>query len=110
MSQSPILMKNGTIITFTSASPTIKVFKSSILIRDGKIVKIGDNLPDEEGVRVIDCQRCFISAGFVDAHRHLWQTQARGQLGDYSLMEYVSVAHVAEKSSNKNKLFRMSSR
>ncbi len=87
MSQSPILMKNGTIITSTGNSLTTKVFKSSILIRDGKIAKIGDNLTEDDDVRVIDCQGCLISPGFVDAHRHLWQTQARGQLGDYSLTE-----------------------
>jgi len=102
MSQPPILMKNGTIITSTSASPTIKVFKSSILIRDGKIVKIGDNLPEEEDFKVIDCQGCLISPGFVDAHRHLWQTQARGQLGDYSLTEYVPFVHITEKSNNRS--------
>jgi hypothetical protein len=54
MSQPPILMKNGTIITSISGSLTIKVFKSSILIRDGMIAKTGDNLPENGGVQVID--------------------------------------------------------
>ncbi len=59
-----MLIKNGSIVTST------KIFKSDILIKNGIIAKIGDNL---QGVNeeVLDAANMLIFPGFIDSHTHL---------------------------------------
>lgn len=58
------LIKNGTIVT---AADT---FTAEILIEDGKIAQIGDNLP-ANGAEVIDAKGCLVIPGGIDPHTHL---------------------------------------
>lgn len=48
----------------------------SILIEDGKIVAIGDNL-DAEGAEVLDAREMFVYPGLVNTHHHLLQAFSR---------------------------------
>lgn len=60
-----ILIKNGTIVDGTRA----KRFVADIGVKDGKIAKIGTNLPGEAG-KIIDATGLIVTPGFIDSHTH----------------------------------------
>ncbi|HRI43978.1 MAG TPA: amidohydrolase family protein [Fimbriimonadaceae bacterium] len=69
----PTLKTGGTCyieggIILTGTKGTIR--RGSILVRDGKIVAIGPDVPKPPGVTVIDARNKVISPGIVDAHVH----------------------------------------
>lgn len=58
------LIKNGTIVT---AADT---FQADVLIEDGKVAQIGNNLT-VLGAEVIDAKGCLVLPGGIDPHTHL---------------------------------------
>ena len=57
-----------------------------ILVEDGHIVAVGDlEVSDAEQ---IDATGMIVIPGFVDTHRHTWQTTVRGVLPSCTLDEY----------------------
>jgi cytosine/adenosine deaminase-related metal-dependent hydrolase len=52
------------------------LYGKSILIEDGKIVAIGDNL-DAEGAEVLEAKDMFVYPGLVNTHHHLLQAFSR---------------------------------
>lgn len=59
-----LLIKNGTLITVSDT------FQADILVEGEKITLIGNNLPAEEGVQVVDAAGKLIMPGGVDPHTH----------------------------------------
>ena len=60
------LIKNGRVITASDD------FTGDLLIEGEKIIQIGQNLPDTEGVdRIIDASGLLVLPGGVDPHVHL---------------------------------------
>ena len=62
-----MLIKNGKLLTMEG----IDYDCASILVKDGKIAAIGENLDAPAGAQVIDAQGCHVLPGLVDAHTHL---------------------------------------
>lgn len=62
-----LLIKNGTVLTITNGD----LENTDVLIRDGKITKIGKNIKAPDGVRVVDAQGMFVMPGIIDAHSHI---------------------------------------
>ena len=60
------LFKNGTIIDYASNIEA----KMDILVEDEEIVKIAENIPEEEH-EIIDCTGLYIMPGMIDMHCHL---------------------------------------
>jgi cytosine/adenosine deaminase-related metal-dependent hydrolase len=60
---------------------------ADVLIEDGKILHIGSEISAE--AEVIDATDCIVLPGFVDTHRHVWQTALRGVTHDWSLKDYI---------------------
>ncbi|MBO6001117.1 MAG: dihydropyrimidinase, partial [Spirochaetales bacterium] len=60
---SSILIKNGTLVDENSSK------KADLLIEDGKISKIGENLKSD-GAKVIDANGMLVMPGIIDAHTH----------------------------------------
>ncbi len=63
-------------IAFTNAtvwtsSETGTIENATLLISDGKIVAIGQDIEIPTGTRRIDCRRKHISAGIIDCHSHI---------------------------------------
>ncbi len=62
-----ILIKNGTVITITDGVKE----DTDVLIRNGKISKIGSDLSAREGTKTIDADGKFVMPGIIDAHSHI---------------------------------------
>lgn len=64
--RSEVLIRNATVLT--AARGTLE--NTDILIRDGKIARIGKNLNAAAGARTIDATGKFVTPGIIDAHSH----------------------------------------
>ncbi|AGK54371.1 amidohydrolase [Bacillus sp. 1NLA3E] len=62
-----ILLKNSQVYPITS--PPLQT--GDVLIKDGKISKIGKNLPSDSNTKMIDCSNGYLLPGFIDVHTHL---------------------------------------
>jgi cytosine/adenosine deaminase-related metal-dependent hydrolase len=60
---------------------------ADILIEDDRIVAVGHGL-SAEGAKVIDAKGDIVIPGFVDTHRHTWETSIRTCAPDYTLGAY----------------------
>ena len=63
----PVVVQNGTILTVTKG--TIK--NGSILIRDGKIVEVGEKVNAPAGAQIIDLGGQYVMPGIIDCHSHI---------------------------------------
>lgn len=79
-------IKNGTVV---SIDPAIGVVPNcDVLVEDGIIAGVGPNLIASSEHSVIDATGAIISPGFIDTHRHTWQTQLKGVCSDHVLGDY----------------------
>lgn len=62
-----VLIKNATVLTAIHGT----LENTDILIRDGRIAKIGKNLSAAAGAQTIDAAGKFVSPGIIDCHSHL---------------------------------------
>ncbi len=60
---------------------------ADVLIEDDKIAAVGKNL-SAEGAEVIDATGDIVIPGFIDTHRHTWETSIRTCAPDYTLGAY----------------------
>jgi imidazolonepropionase-like amidohydrolase len=61
-----VAIQNATILTVTKGT-----VKGSILVRDGKIVEVGDKVLVPQGATVIDATGQYVIPGMVDCHSHI---------------------------------------
>ncbi|MDO5516541.1 MAG: amidohydrolase [Clostridium sp.] len=76
-----LLIKNGKVITMAGD----KYDSGSILIKDKKIVEIGENIDvnSDEKCEVIDAQNCWVLPGIIEAHCHVGiKEERKGFEGD----------------------------
>lgn len=82
------LIRGGRIVTMMDGSPDERT--GAILIKGGQIAEILDeSSPLPADVEVIDASGMIVLPGFVDTHRHVWQTQLRTVAADWSLFDYL---------------------
>jgi len=62
-----LLIKNGTILTVTQGI----IAKGDILILNGIIRQIGENINPPAGVKVIEASGKFVLPGIIDSHTHI---------------------------------------
>jgi 5-methylthioadenosine/S-adenosylhomocysteine deaminase len=83
-----LCIHNGFVV---SMDPDVgEVPNADVLVEDGKIVEIGQGLEASEAER-IDATGMIVMPGFVDTHRHTWQTPVRGVLPCCTLDHYFAV-------------------
>lgn len=85
-----MLIRGADVITMESTRDELS--PTDVLVRDGIIIGIGTDLDDTDAV-VIDAHGMIAMPGFVDGHRHLWESVIRGSLPDGSLVEYLGVVN-----------------
>ncbi len=62
-----VLIKNGTVLTVTHGT----LENTDVLVRDGKIARIGQGLRAPDGVEVVDATGMYVMPGIIDAHSHI---------------------------------------
>jgi cytosine/adenosine deaminase-related metal-dependent hydrolase len=73
-----------------SLDPKIGDFEAAdVLIEGTRIAEISPTIK-ADSCEIIDATGMIVSPGFVDTHRHVWQTQLRGVAADWSLFDYFS--------------------
>jgi imidazolonepropionase-like amidohydrolase len=65
--QEVVAIKGGTVITVTNGT----IENGIVLIRDGKIAAIGQDIAIPDGAKVIDAAGKFVMPGIIDAHTHI---------------------------------------
>jgi cytosine/adenosine deaminase-related metal-dependent hydrolase len=82
-----ILIKGGIVLT---QDPQLgELPEADILIEDDRIAAVGPNLSADDA-EVIDAAGDIVIPGFVDTHRHTWETSIRTSAPDYTLGAYFS--------------------
>lgn len=85
MSSQKTLLAGGEVLVGDPLTATMR--RADVLIEDGSITAIAADLPREDA-QVIAATGRWIVPGFVDAHRHLWQTTMRGLTANWNLTDY----------------------
>ena len=62
-----VLIKNGTVLTITNGT----LENTDVLVKDGKIDRIGKNLKAPKGAEEVDATGLFVMPGIIDAHSHI---------------------------------------
>lgn len=62
-----VLIANGTVMTVTDGNKE----NTDVLIEDGIITEIGQNITPPEGVETIDASGRYVMPGIIDAHSHI---------------------------------------
>ena len=79
-----ILLRGGYIVTM---DPSVPDLRGDVLIADGKIGAIGKNL-DAGSAEVVDASRLIVTPGFIETHRHTWQSCLRQLGANWSAAQY----------------------
>jgi cytosine/adenosine deaminase-related metal-dependent hydrolase len=88
MSSERLLIRNGFVV---SMDPNVgDIPNADVLVEDGKIVEIGRGI-EASGAEQIDATGMIVMPGFIDTHRHTWQTPVRGVLPSCTLDHYFAV-------------------
>jgi len=83
-----VVLRGGHVL---SMDPKIgDVFGGDVLIEDDRIVEVGSAL-EVGDAEVVDASNCVVMPGFIDSHRHTWETVIRGVAPDVSLAGYFDV-------------------
>jgi cytosine/adenosine deaminase-related metal-dependent hydrolase len=80
-----LVIRNGFVVSMDSKLGDVP--NADILVADGKIVDVGHGL-DVSDAEEVDATGMIAIPGFVDTHRHTWQTPVRGVLPCCTLDEY----------------------
>jgi len=81
-----LVIRGGTLVTM---DPRRRVLRGDLLVRGGKIARIGKVPGPDRGRRVIDATDKAVLPGFVQTHVHLCQALLRGTADDLPLLEWL---------------------
>jgi 5-methylthioadenosine/S-adenosylhomocysteine deaminase len=82
----PIVFRNGIVLTIDDADTVLR--DGDVLVVDGRIADVGVSLTVPDGTFEIDAKGGIVMPGFVDTHRHMWQTAMRAYGADWTLTQY----------------------
>jgi cytosine/adenosine deaminase-related metal-dependent hydrolase len=77
---SKLLIRGGCVLTLGARSPNFS--EADVLVENGRIVEVGRGLRARDA-ETVDATDTVVMPGFVDTHRHAWQSLIRN-LGDLS--------------------------
>lgn len=80
-----MLIRGGTVLT---GDAELGDLVGDVLVSDGKIEAVGPQLPVGEASQVIDATGQIVIPGFVDTHRHTWQSSIRLRNADHAGRAY----------------------
>lgn len=79
------LLRGGIVLSGEASLGTLP--RGDLLIVGSRIAAVAPSI-DAPDADVIDASDCIVHPGFVDTHRHVWQTQLRSVATDWSLFDY----------------------
>ncbi len=80
-----ILIRNAIVLSQDDAIGELP--RADILVEDDKIAEVGPDIAADDA-KVIDADGDIVIPGFVDTHRHTWETSIRTSAPDYTLGAY----------------------
>jgi 5-methylthioadenosine/S-adenosylhomocysteine deaminase len=69
-----LLIAGGDLLTMDPATRTFG--RGDVLVEDGRIARVAPHILADDAER-IDAHNCIVMPGFVDTHRHTWQSALR---------------------------------
>ncbi|WFA07046.1 amidohydrolase family protein [Bacillus sp. HSf4] len=81
------LFRGAVIVTLDPSLNNIE--KGDMLIEGSTIVDVGRSIEASDAL-VVDAENMVIMPGFVDTHRHVWESVIRGIGADWSLQTYLN--------------------
>jgi 5-methylthioadenosine/S-adenosylhomocysteine deaminase len=84
------LITGGTVISMDPAIGDLD--RGDVLLENDVIVDVAEHI-DASDAAVIDASDRLVMPGFVDTHRHTWQTAFRGVGVDWTFAEYLVAVH-----------------
>ena len=82
------LFKGGCVLTLDKSLGDFK--KADVLVEESKIVEVKPSIEDVADCEVIDASNMIVMPGFVDTHRHTWESVVRNVGADWSLTKYLN--------------------
>ncbi|MFK0113330.1 amidohydrolase family protein [Streptomyces sp. NPDC091217] len=83
---STVLIRRGYVVTM---DPDIgDLPEADVLVRDGRITDVAPRLP-ADGAEVVEANGRIVLPGFVDGHRHAWQSLLHGLASDWGFPTYM---------------------
>ncbi|MFF3346434.1 amidohydrolase family protein [Streptomyces sp. NPDC002779] len=83
----PLLIRGATVVTMDTGQGILP--GTDVLTTGNKIKAVGANLSAPHGTAVIEAHGALLIPGFVDTHRHMWQSALRGLGVDWTLTNYM---------------------
>ncbi len=80
-----LLLRGGYVLSMDDSIGELAT--GDVLIENGAIAAIGERL-EVEDAELLDVSAHVVMPGFVDTHRHTWQTPFRGVCADWTLEDY----------------------
>ncbi|MER6073988.1 amidohydrolase family protein [Streptomyces sp. NPDC001296] len=84
------LLSGGAVVSMDPAIGDLE--PGDVLIENGKIIHVAERI-DAPDAEVIDASDRIVMPGFVDNHRHGWQTAFRGAGADWTFPEWAVAMH-----------------
>ncbi|KAF7374491.1 5'-deoxyadenosine deaminase [Mycena sanguinolenta] len=81
--QCATLLRGGTFITYSEATSNLKIITDGAMLFDDTIIAISDTIDgldshsNQANVQTVNTTGKIISPGFIDTHRHTWETVMR---------------------------------
>ncbi|WBB61868.1 amidohydrolase family protein [Streptomyces sp. WMMC500] len=89
------LLSGGTVV---SMDPSVgDLDHGDVLVEDGVITAVGEHI-DAPDADVVDARDRIVLPGFVDNHRHTWQTAFRGVGADWTFPQWAAAMHGTVKA------------
>lgn len=91
VSGSSILFRGGTVIAFNKATQGLRIIRNgSVLVEDDRITGVFDSAPTgvPRDAKIVDITDKIITPGFIDTHRHGWQTVFKTMASNTTLLEF----------------------
>ncbi|CAN5418806.1 amidohydrolase family protein [soil metagenome] len=79
------LITGGRVLSMDSSVGDLN--RGDLLIEDGLIAEVAASI-DAVDCEVIEAEGAIVMPGFVDTHRHTWQTAMRAICADWTLLDY----------------------
>ncbi|MCU0312728.1 MAG: amidohydrolase family protein [Solirubrobacteraceae bacterium] len=86
MPRERLVVTNGHVLSMDPAIGELE--RGSVLVEDGRIAAVTSEDLSGTDAEVLDADGGVILPGFVDTHRHTWQTALRGLCADWTLADY----------------------